>query len=1403
MKFKKLISFITAMIMTITAVSVPVYAQDNKKASAPVTITVGKGSGYDFTTIKDALDSISVIPTEYNNATINIDKGIYEEDITVDIPYVRFVNTSKGDVVITNDKANGHADSSKNFGTQKSATVTIDKSATGFKAENITFKNGYNIDFDDREQTQAVALVSLADKVVFDNCKFLGRQDTLYLKGASKGQDVYGSADNARVYLKNCYIEGTVDFIFGDATAYFEKCKLNMAYHEKGGHFTAANTTLFNTGFVFDNCTLTVDPKYTADLKNKIDLGRPWQADANYPNYGSQTVYINCTMPSLLNPDGFKTWNEETIAEKIRFYEYGSKNTDTKHRASFVKILTDEQAAAYSRDNVFGDWNPDMTARKTKSTVSGITLDKYDIKIPMGSEDTVKAYVLPNDSSNRSVTYKSSDESIVTVDKSGKLKAIKLGKAVITAETAENNFTVTAKVEVIAPRTDIPAVTGARIEHKDEILPGDTITLNYNYELASDTKIDKALIRWSAVDPATKEEILIKEGRGEDLKKYDVRSEDGGYFIKASVFPETATTYGKYGKAVEAATGTSVTKKNNSVYLREGFNDLHRWKAVNSAGKTTPFTAVDDRGNKLITNESNESDNFSIIEYNNSANGSIWKNADYELRMRFNPTLKGWDGDSYFDFYTAYNGKENSYYKYRLVRGGNTNSLKAYLYRKEKGGEETLIGSDEKALSNVVAQNSGENNPWFRIKITTEENKVTALFINDEDMKTLSTILYKENAALDGGFAAIECFGRNEALLIDTLNVLGEDDLSGENTVRVYLAGDSTVKSWGTDNSIGGWGEYLKYYFNDNVKIINKSEGGRSTRSYINQGRLDEILNEIRPNDFIFIQLGTNDARTDENAFLEHSVEVGTPDANGIYPTTEGKLTETPQNLYQSYLNAEYGYKETYYPYKSGTYKWYLRQFVEKAREKGAIPVLITPVSRVFFDENGKIKPHHGENDAYVECVKQVAAETNTILIDMFAITKDLYESYGQRVTESIQNIKDDGSMDITHYNKFGSNIIASKLVAELARQGINIAQDAVASRKAVSKTDDIRKSDLYIVGDDAAAGYYKDDAYALQKNGWGEYIDDYFVDRLTVHNYAKQGESIKTFTQTENYDEVFYNIKSGDYIMINFGETDSVKKDTDLSGDKDTQGSFKNYLCEYYIKPAAEIGAVPIIITPVRERAFNADGTTAESYGEYAKAMAEVAAELGVGYVNLNEESALMYNELGKDNSKIFNPLYKDKTMGAGGYDNSNLSDYGADMMAAKIASQLKFSSVTLKNYENTAAENKSSGNFITKADFADKLMAVLGYDYDIYINFADVEKGKPYYNGVGVAKSIGAAVGDSNGNFNPENPISKSEAEFMVKKALKVKEYDITGFVSSEGDTLTKEDAGKIFCNLYEVYK
>ena len=197
--FKRVISAVLSATMLIG--SVPAFAANQSKTT---TITVGKDGDCDYKTLQEALNSIKDTPTEKYRAVIRVNPGTYNESVTIDKPYVTITNARKsGDVVITYDKANGHSDKAKNFGTDKTATVTVAESATGFKAENITFVNSYNIDEPDndkRKQVQAVALETIADKVVLDNCNFIGRQDTLYLKGASKGQNV-ASANSARVYL--------------------------------------------------------------------------------------------------------------------------------------------------------------------------------------------------------------------------------------------------------------------------------------------------------------------------------------------------------------------------------------------------------------------------------------------------------------------------------------------------------------------------------------------------------------------------------------------------------------------------------------------------------------------------------------------------------------------------------------------------------------------------------------------------------------------------------------------------------------------------------------------------------------------------------------------------------------------------------------------------------------------------------------------------------------------------------------------------------------------------------------------------------------------------------------------------------------------------------------------------
>jgi len=1363
-----------------------------QKAVKRNTITVGKTDEYNFNTIQEAVDSISEIPTKECPTIIKIYGGTYEEAITVDLPYVRFENADiEKEVIITYDKAVNHTDPEKSFGTEKTATVTISKNAVGFSAENITFQNSYNLDENlERNQSQAVALVSLADKVVFNNCKFIGRQDTLYLKGASKGESIYGSANSARVYLKDCYIEGTVDYIFGDATAYFDKCKLNLAYYKNGGHFTAANTTLFNIGYVFNECELTVDSRYTQADAAKIDLGRPWQSDNKYLNYGANVVYINCKLPKILKNDLFSVWDENTVKNKVRFFYYNSREkVNLSDDAKWIKILNDEQAKAYLPRNVLGgsdSWNP---AEDTYSSVKvcDITFDKYNLDIPNGQTDKIKAFILPQNVKNKKCIWQSSNEDVASVDKDGNIKALKQGQANITATTQDGQFYATATVNVVAPKTPVPEISRITIEGKEPIYPGSTLKLIYDYVLESDNEIDNATIKWYAVDK-NEEKILIKEGKGNNYKQYIVSDADVNYKIKAEIVPETITTYGTKGGSVSSITNVAVSKPDSNipkVYLREGFENFYEEKYKEENSDTYPidlnsnpvwigngWAVVDNDGNPTISSD-NDGNTSSFIEYSPSKYNYQWGAVNISMRMRFNPEGTGLTSDCYHDIYSAYNGKNGPYYKLRMVRGGNTKSLKLYLYKKaDEKSEEVLIASDEKSLSNKIYQNSKQENNWFTINQVIDNGNIDITFYNEDDKKTLLNLSVIDDNPISSGFIAFESFGKNQTLLISNIEVLSVvHDIDDGSKTRIYLAGDSTVKSYGSDNTIGGWGEFLPYYFNnDTVEIINRAEGGRSSRSYINEGRLDKILSEIRPGDYLFIQFGHNDGLTIENTTQEqltqHAVALGEPNENGIYPISAGVKEETPDWIYNFYKDSEYPYQKTFYPWEGGTYKWFLKQYVVGAREKGAIPILITPVARVFFDSDGKITPHHGLNDGYVKAVLQVADELDAECIDLFNITKSMYEDYGVKVTQGLQNIKSDGSMDITHYNKFGSNIVTSLLVKALQENNIYIANQVVSSSRFVSKTEDLKKSNVFIVGDSTVSADEYDEDYYISKTGWINYFKKYFVDLLDINNLAMEQQSSKSFIKTENYRKMLNSVKEGDYVLVQFGIDDLRNSDyeesinfyTNALGGINEKGSFKYYLYNYYVKPVLEKKAIPLLITPITNIKLN--------NSDYVNAVKELSSEEELYYIDLNGAYSEYCNEIGQTYSNGLYAINKNY-----GIDYHNFNKYGAAEAARLLISQIKYCSATLKNYIDNDVYDASAESNVLKADYVNDIISLMNYKAKSDVNFTDVVKGKYYERAFSIAKMENILTGDIYGKINPEEYLTKSELMSITKNVLKYK--------------------------------
>ena len=198
---------------------------------------------------------------------------------------------------------------------------------------NLTIENGAG------PVGQAVAMHTIGDRISFVNCRFLGNQDTLYTGGR-----------NSRLYFEDCYIEGTVDFIFGSATAFFNRCHL---HGKQDGAFTAASTAAETpVGFVFYKCRLTTAPEVKS-----MYLGRPWRPYAS-------TYFVECDMDGEINPQGWHNWGDKANETTARYGEYGctGRAASREGRAGWSKTLTEEDAKRLTDPaHLFTrtlEWNP-------------------------------------------------------------------------------------------------------------------------------------------------------------------------------------------------------------------------------------------------------------------------------------------------------------------------------------------------------------------------------------------------------------------------------------------------------------------------------------------------------------------------------------------------------------------------------------------------------------------------------------------------------------------------------------------------------------------------------------------------------------------------------------------------------------------------------------------------------------------------------------------------------------------------------------------------------------------------------------------------------------------------------------------------------------------------------------
>jgi pectinesterase len=249
---------------------------------------------------------------------IIVKPGVYREKLVIPA-WKRRIHIIGEDVertTVTHDDYSGKMDSNgRKHSTFTSHTCIIE--GNDIDIENITFENTAG------QVGQAVAVHVEGDRVRFRNCRFVGNQDTLFASG-----------DGSRQYYQACHIEGTTDFIFGAATAVFERCTI---VSKKNSYITAASTNpTAQYGFVFLDCKVVPD-----SAGRKVSLGRPWRLHA-------YTAFVRCELGAHILPAGWHNWSKPEAEATARYYEYGNTGpgASREQRVGWSKTFTQEEAKA-------------------------------------------------------------------------------------------------------------------------------------------------------------------------------------------------------------------------------------------------------------------------------------------------------------------------------------------------------------------------------------------------------------------------------------------------------------------------------------------------------------------------------------------------------------------------------------------------------------------------------------------------------------------------------------------------------------------------------------------------------------------------------------------------------------------------------------------------------------------------------------------------------------------------------------------------------------------------------------------------------------------------------------------------------------------------------------------------
>ena len=489
-------------------------------------------------------------------------------------------------------------------------------------------------------------------------------------------------------------------------------------------------------------------------------------------------------------------------------------------------------------------------------------------------------------------------------------------------------------------------------------------------------------------------------------------------------------------------------------------------------------------------------------------------------------------------------------------------------------------------------------------------------------------------------------------ITIFLLGTIFQNTATAKNKPTVYTIGDSTVKNGRGDGAGGlwGWGDAIVQYFDTSkINVENHALGGTSSRTFQAKGLWEEVRNKLKPGDFVLMQFGHND-----NGPLNDTLRArGTIKGVGEDSVDIDNLITKVHEVVHSY-------------------GWYLRKVVLETKEKGAIPVIITPIPRNDW-KDGKIVR---TPDSYPKWAMEVARQEKVQFVDLNKKMSDKLDSYGEsQVTGWFYY-----SRDHTHTSAEGAVLSASLVVEGIkAMPNFKLNGFLLKDPKVVFPV----KKKIFIIGDSTVAN--GNDTIV----GWGRELPAFFdTSRVVVLNNARGGRSSRTFLNEGLWDEILPNIRKGDFVLMQFGHNDSGRPDaekfrgslrgsgdetqevTKPDGTKEMVHTYGWYL-KKFIQDAKAKGVVAIVFSqiPRNEWPEGKVERVSESFGKRAK---EAAGQTDAFFIDLNELMAKKYEELGSVKVKTFFP---------GDHTHTNVA--GAQLNAETVIQGLReLKDCTLKAY-------------------------------------------------------------------------------------------------------------------------